>query len=59
MMRLRRQCAPLVPALTALFALALAAPRPGLVHHVHAGGDHAHSHARPAADAAHVHLQHP
>jgi len=52
MTRLRRHIAPLVPALTALFALALAAPRPALVRHAHPGGEHLHAHAQPAGASA-------
>ncbi|MEO8602602.1 MAG: hypothetical protein ABI629_08505 [bacterium] len=44
MKRLRRQCAPLVPWVAALFTLVLAAPRAPLVFHTHAGGEHAHVH---------------
>ena len=52
MTRLRRRVAPLIPALTALFALTLAAPRPALVRHAHPGGEHLHAHAQPTGAAA-------
>jgi hypothetical protein len=41
---LRRQFAPLVPLVAALFALVIAAPRAPLVFHTHAGGERAHVH---------------
>ncbi len=60
MTRLRRRVAPLIPALSALFAFTLAAPRPALVRHAHSGGEHLHAHAQPveAAAAREVPLRH-
>jgi len=44
MRRFRRRLIILVPAVTALFALQIAEPRPGLYFHEHTGGDHPHVH---------------
>jgi hypothetical protein len=44
MKRLRSQLARLTPAVAALFALAIAVPRAGLLYHDHPGGEHAHVH---------------
>jgi len=41
---LRRQLAPLVPIVAALFAFVIAAPRAPLVFHTHPGGERAHVH---------------
>src|SRR5262245_42604619 len=45
MRRLRVKLVWLTPAVAALFALSIAAPRSGLLHHEHAGGTRAHTHA--------------
>ncbi|MGH7787149.1 MAG: hypothetical protein ACRERC_09815 [Candidatus Binatia bacterium] len=45
MPRLRTPLAALAPAVAALFALSVAAPRSGWVHHHHAGGERTHVHA--------------
>ncbi len=45
MKRLRAQLAGIGPAVAALFALSIAAPRVGLLHHQHPGGEQAHVHA--------------
>lgn len=44
MTRLRRQLTPLVPAVAALFALCVLAPRAPFLFHRHDGGEHAHAH---------------
>jgi hypothetical protein len=45
MKRLRAHLARLGPAIAALFALSIAAPRAGFFYHSHPGGDHTHVHA--------------
>ena len=41
------------PLAVLLFALGVAVPRPGLVFHVHAGGDHVNVHGDDLADGGH------
>lgn len=52
MSRLRRQLAPLVPTVAALFALCVVAPRAPLLFHTHAGGAHTHTHGDAELAAA-------
>jgi hypothetical protein len=44
MSRIRALLVDLVPAVAALFALSVAAPRAGFLYHQHPGGEHAHVH---------------
>ena len=58
----RTQLPHLMPLVAVLFATGVAVPRPGLVFHVHAGGDHVHTHGEELAgeehDADHEHEEH-